>query len=224
MEWSTDSTRKRRAPDDLLEEQPLSKRLELLTLNQEAQRLKAIQTQTAPPPPAPQQERMEVDNVLYIPSLDDELSSEDETDAPTSSGKLIFIPDIERKLTRLPYSLLKSTSYGESGTSSRDLILYTVPASLSVGSEEDSVRRAIIEARERIRRKAEEAVVERIKERAEAEEEEEEEEEMMGGVVMNGVEGEGMNGVVMNGITISGMNGIDAGGLLDDDPDAMEIE
>lgn len=86
---------------------------------------------------------------VYIYNLDDELS---ESDAESESGKLLFLPDIEKHLrtSRIPPLLLGKP---ESATAGRELVLYSVPSSISVPEEKDSVRRAIIEARARVREK-----------------------------------------------------------------------
>lgn len=82
-------------------------------------------------------------NRVYIHDLDQELSviaSEEE--------KLVFLPDIEKKLGKIPESVL--TTRFEPVKNS-ELVLYNVPSSLSVPPEQDNVRRAIIETRARAR-------------------------------------------------------------------------
>ena len=82
---------------------------------------------------------------VYIHNLDDELSeieSEDE--------KLIFLPDIEKKLGKIPKSVLLGESHPSAGN---ELVLYGVPTSLSIPKEQDNIRKAIIESRERAREK-----------------------------------------------------------------------
>ncbi|RPB14412.1 hypothetical protein P167DRAFT_534233 [Morchella conica CCBAS932] len=103
---------------------------------------------------------MEVDNdnsnVVFVHNLDDELSSDEDED----TKGIVFLPDIEKKLTRVPYDIARGSSGGggemrqpqKAGTSTA-LVLYTVPTSLTVSAEQDDVKRAIIEARERIRKK-----------------------------------------------------------------------
>lgn len=83
---------------------------------------------------------------VYIYNLDDELSSESEDD----EGKLVFLPDIEKHLreTRIPQQVL-ANSDGE--LAGMQLILYSDPKSISLPEEKDSVRKAIIEARQRSR-------------------------------------------------------------------------
>ena len=88
---------------------------------------------------------MEVDNVVYVSDLD----SDSESDA---DDKVVFLPDIERKLDRIPYQLLSRRSKDLS--TSTELILYSVPSSISVPEQKDVVRRAIIESRQRLRERS----------------------------------------------------------------------
>jgi len=82
---------------------------------------------------------------VYIYNLEDELRGIDEEE-----GKFIFLPDIERKLTKIPKSVLTSTNQP---LANQEMVLYTVPSSLTVPEEKDNVRKAIIETRERARQK-----------------------------------------------------------------------
>ena len=82
---------------------------------------------------------------VYIYNLDDELRAVDEDEE-----KLVFLPDIERKLNRIPKSLFRS--HGQPLANS-EVVLYQVPSSLSVPEEQDNVRKAIIESRARAREK-----------------------------------------------------------------------
>lgn len=87
---------------------------------------------------------------VYIYNLEDELSSSDgEGD---DDGKLIFLPDIEDHLrnNRIPPHVLSNPAADAKG---REMVLYNVPSAISVPEEQDSVRKAIIEARARIREK-----------------------------------------------------------------------
>lgn len=83
---------------------------------------------------------------VYIYDLDAELSESDSDD-----GKLVFLPDIEKHLreTRIPPSVLANSEGELAGN--KQLVLYNVPSSLTVPQEHDSVRKAIIEARARVR-------------------------------------------------------------------------
>lgn len=79
--------------------------------------------------------------------MDDELSSDSESDDP---GKLVFLPDIEKHLraNRIPPSVL-ANSEGE--LAGMQVVLYSDPKSLTVPEDKDSVRKAIIESRNRTR-------------------------------------------------------------------------
>jgi hypothetical protein len=88
---------------------------------------------------------------VYIYDLDAELS---DSDTSTTSDDIIFLPDIRKHLreTRIPPSILANKD-GELAGMNKELVLYNVPSSLSVPEEQDGVRKAIIEARARMRRK-----------------------------------------------------------------------
>jgi hypothetical protein len=88
---------------------------------------------------------------VYIYNIDDELSSESEPE----DGKLVFLPDIEKHLrtNRIPQHVLAKTEGEPPGM---ELVLYSVPSSISVPAEQDSVRKAVIEARARLREKQKE--------------------------------------------------------------------
>ncbi len=91
---------------------------------------------------------MQVDETkdrVYIRNLDEELA-----DVESEEERLVFLPDIEKKLNEIPKSVLLGESYPSIGT---ELVLYGVPASLSVPEEHDKVRKAIIESRARVREK-----------------------------------------------------------------------
>ena len=85
---------------------------------------------------------------VYIHNLDDELA-----DVESEEEKLVFLPDIEKKLAmtgRIPKSVLLGEGYPSVGN---EMVLYSVPSSLSVPEEQDKVRKAIIESRARAREK-----------------------------------------------------------------------
>jgi hypothetical protein len=93
-------------------------------------------------------EPMKIDEAkdrVFIHNLDDEVS-----DTESEDERLVFLPDIEKRLTKIPKSVL----VGQSGPhANNEIVLYGVPESLSVPPEQDNVRRAIIEARARAREK-----------------------------------------------------------------------
>ena len=91
---------------------------------------------------------MQIDDTkdkVYIYNLDQELA-----DIEGQEDKLVFLPDIEKKLGKIPKSLLTGHSQPSANT---QMVLYNVPSSLTVAPEKDNVRRAIIETRARAREK-----------------------------------------------------------------------
>jgi hypothetical protein len=64
--------------------------------------------------------------------------------------KTIFLPDIDRKVSAIPQTLLQNQS---GNTNNTQIVLYEVPSSISVPKEADAVRKAIIAARARAREK-----------------------------------------------------------------------
>ncbi|KAI1030924.1 hypothetical protein LB504_000587 [Fusarium proliferatum] len=155
--------RKRKA--ETQDNERLSKRLSLLNLERSGNKLYVPVEQptttsissAAPVPtssnavsnPVPD-ETMQLDDSkhkVYIYNIDDELSSDSESDDP---GKLVFLPDIEKHLrvNRIPPSVL-ANSEGE--LAGMQVVLYSDPKSLTVPEDKDSVRKAIIESRNRTR-------------------------------------------------------------------------
>lgn len=154
--------RKRKAESQ--DNERLSKRLSLLNIEQNGPKLyvpveaPSIDANANPPATDAPQEKdnatvaddvMEVDDSkhkVYIYNIDDELSSDSESD----DGKLVFLPDIEKHLlaNRIPRSVL-ANSEGE--LAGMQLVLYSDPKSLTVPEDKDSVRKAIIESRHRAR-------------------------------------------------------------------------
>ncbi|KAF4487932.1 hypothetical protein FAGAP_11202 [Fusarium agapanthi] len=156
--------RKRKA--ETQDNERLSKRLSLLNLERSGNKLyvpveqpttNSISSAAAPVPtpsnvasnPVPD-ETMQLDDSkhkVYIYNMDDELSSDSESDDP---GKLVFLPDIEKHLraNRIPPSVL-ANSEGE--LAGMQVVLYSDPKSLTVPEDKDSVRKAIIESRNRTR-------------------------------------------------------------------------
>ena len=88
---------------------------------------------------------------VWVHNLDDELS-----DSESDDGKLVFLPNIEKHLreSRIPASVLANSEGELAGN--KQLVLYSVPSSLSVPEEQDNVRKAILEARARVRAKQDE--------------------------------------------------------------------
>lgn len=90
---------------------------------------------------------------VYIHDLSAELSDiESDEDTP------IFLSDIEKHLSKIPrHVLLRGSSDGSQEapkpTENNQVVLYNVPSSLSVPQDRDGVRKAIVEARQRIREK-----------------------------------------------------------------------
>lgn len=96
-------------------------------------------------------ESMQLDDTkdkIYIHNLDAELA-----DIESDEEKLVFLPDIEKKLGmvgRIPKSVLLGEAHPSTG---HEMVLYSVPSSLSVPEEQDKVRKAVIESRARAREK-----------------------------------------------------------------------
>lgn len=93
-------------------------------------------------------EPMQVDETkdkVYIYNLDQELS-----DIESEEERLVFLPDIDKKLGKIPKSVLVPRDTSVTGS---EMILYNIPSSLSVPPEHDNVRKAIIESRARAREK-----------------------------------------------------------------------
>ncbi len=175
---------KRKASDNLVTEQRLAKRFNLLSIGDSSQstysalasvvlirRLRAANNgnnfyipisataQQAPPAPTHQppadDDFMQLENTkdkVYIYNLDAELA-----DTEPQEERLIFIPDIEKHLTKIPKHILT----GQPPPQSNELVLYSDPVSLTIPREQDSVRKAIMEARQRARaQNAEQILVE----------------------------------------------------------------
>ncbi|KAI0106645.1 hypothetical protein F4814DRAFT_64763 [Daldinia grandis] len=155
----TRKMRKRKAESQ--DNERLSKRLSLLNLEKNGQKLyvpvespKLRPSECTSLNQIPENDSMQLDDSkhkVYIYNLDDELSdTESEAD-----GRLVFIPDIEKHLmqNRIP-PLMLANKDGE--IAGMQLVLYREPTSLTIPEEQDSVRRAIVEARQRARDKQKE--------------------------------------------------------------------
>ena len=84
-------------------------------------------------------------NKVYIHNLDEELANID------SEENMVFLPDIEKKIGKIPQHILTGDLQP---TAQNQMILYGVPSSLSIPKEQDSVRKAILESRDRARKKS----------------------------------------------------------------------
>jgi hypothetical protein len=93
---------------------------------------------------------MQVDDTrhrVYVHDLDAELA-----DADTEERGLVFLPDIEQYFSKLPQQVLARKKDGDH--EGQQLVLYSVPKSLTVDEDRDLVRKAILESRQRAREKA----------------------------------------------------------------------
>ena len=94
---------------------------------------------------------------VYIHNLDDEIASIEGEEG------MVFLPDIERTIGKIPQHVLTG---GLQPTAGNQMILYGVPPSLTIPEEQDNVRKAILESRARAReRQLEEASVRLSEER-----------------------------------------------------------
>ncbi|KAI0011951.1 hypothetical protein F4779DRAFT_615131 [Xylariaceae sp. FL0662B] len=182
--------RKRKAESQ--DNERLSKRLSLLNLEQNGQKLYVpvesphLRPTTDPSsspslssltrtPEGSSSNMMQLDDTkhkVYIYNLDDELSdsgsssSNDNSDTNTNnggnSGNLLFLPDIDRHLRQArihipPLSIPPPILPNRDGElAGMQVVLYREPASLTVPEEQDSVRKAIVEARARHRQRQKE--------------------------------------------------------------------
>ena len=113
----------------------------------------AMTTATTPAPASQSQQdlddAMRIDDSkhrVYIYNIDDELSSDSESE----EGRLVFLPDIDKHLraNRIPPRVLAND---EGELAGMQLVLYSDPKSLTISEDKDSVRKAIIESRGRLR-------------------------------------------------------------------------
>ncbi|APA09791.1 hypothetical protein SS1G_06002 [Sclerotinia sclerotiorum 1980 UF-70] len=139
---------------------------------------------------------------VYIYNLDDELSDSDASD----DGRLVFLPDISKHLrgTRIPPHILANKD-GELAGVNNQLILYdtAVPRNHNVPEEQDLVRKAFLDAREKARAKWDERA--RLEGRGG--------ERTMGEVVPDGASA---NSVSEEDAGVEDM-------IVEDDPDAMDL-
>ncbi|KAK4128618.1 hypothetical protein N657DRAFT_560783 [Parathielavia appendiculata] len=166
-------TRKRKAEVPPENNERLSKRMSLLNLEHSGQKLyvpvespdahyvdasaatKSQKTRRHKQPIDDSQMQLDDSKYkVYIYNIDDELSSSD-NESESADGKLVFLPDIEKHLlaSRIPTRVLDPRPDPCAELAGKELVLYSVPSSISIPEEQDSVRKAIIEARARAREK-----------------------------------------------------------------------
>ncbi|TGO29334.1 hypothetical protein BPAE_0016g00580 [Botrytis paeoniae] len=142
---------------------------------------------------------------VYIYDLDDELSDSDASD----DGRLIFLPDISKHLreTRIPPHILANKD-GQLAGMNNQLILYdtAVPRNHNVPEEQDLVRKAFLEAREKARAKWDEKA--RLEERG------------VDGTVGEVVQDRAYTNSMIGGDTDVEDMSVEA---IEDDPDAMDL-
>ena len=108
----------------------------------------------APPPSHGDDSTMHVDDTrhrVYISDLDEELA---ETEQQQTEERLIFLPDIERRFTKIPQQVLNPrNNEDDDDRDCQELVLYSIPKSHTVDEGHDFVRKAILETRARARDK-----------------------------------------------------------------------
>ena len=78
---------------------------------------------------------------VYVYDLDKEIE-----DLEREEQDIAFLPEIEKRLTAIPKSVLR-----EKKPENNELVLYRLPTSLTVSEDKDSVRKAIADSRRRAR-------------------------------------------------------------------------
>lgn len=111
-----------------------------------------------PSPPAtaataPPSDGMHVEDTphrVYIHDLDAELA--DLSSSSDDDGRPVFIPDIDKHLSKFPQRLLRGhADPAVAGAHDKQLVLYSVPNSISVPHEDDSVHKVLVESHNRAR-------------------------------------------------------------------------
>jgi len=168
MERAGGRIRKRKA-DNQDSSERLSKRLNLLNLERNGEKLYvAVENPSRPTTPPtipsiqasnlrqPDDDVMQLDDTkhkVYIYNIDDELS---DSDSSVDENKLVFLSDIDKHLrqNRIPPAVLANNDGELAGRNlNTELVLYKVPNSLTVSEDKDIVRKAIIESRARAQAK-----------------------------------------------------------------------
>lgn len=106
------------------------------------------------PVTAVEDDSMNVDDTrhrVYVQNLDAEIA---EIEANEPEERLIFLPDIEKHFSRIPEHLLAAPQDATHAARQQELVLYSVPRSLTMDERHDTVRKAILDARQRARDKA----------------------------------------------------------------------
>jgi len=96
---------------------------------------------------------------VWIHDLDAELASLGDGADEGTMESVVFIPDVEKKLNKIPRHVLVGRKDEEDMDlglleGGGQLVLYNVPTSLTVPEELDGVRKAIMESRARAREKS----------------------------------------------------------------------
>lgn len=180
----------------------------LLTLRyaDHAPRIYEIPRPGASSEPAIDADYMPVDETpskIYIHDLAAEIA-----EIEASEPRDFFLADVDKKVSAIPATLLQ----GSTADPAMQLVLYREPSSISVPEEEDAVRKAIVDARRRVR------------ERQQAEREEEERGGKINGNRRFWLDEEVRANELNGGYLLHG-NQSDAAEYVDvdNDPDAMEI-
>ncbi|KAF2187852.1 hypothetical protein K469DRAFT_108820 [Zopfia rhizophila CBS 207.26] len=97
-----------------------------------------------PPPPDDCMQVEDTPHRVYIHDLSAELS-----DVESDEENPIFLSDIEKHLSKIPKHIL--TGPEPKQTANNQMVLYNIPSSLTVPEDQDNVRKAIVEARARVR-------------------------------------------------------------------------
>ncbi|KAF2836359.1 hypothetical protein M501DRAFT_922434, partial [Patellaria atrata CBS 101060] len=159
---------KRAAQDDLERDQRFAKRFDLLSLDHNGKLYIPISSSNnyapiSPQNPSPTKTENEKRNrPQRVPSEDDCMQvdeskhkvyiydlEQDLADVESDDEHPIFLSDIEKHLNKIPRHILMHRD--PDANENNQLILYTDPTSLTIPKEQDSVRKAIIEARSRLR-------------------------------------------------------------------------
>ncbi|KAF1912584.1 hypothetical protein BDU57DRAFT_559788 [Ampelomyces quisqualis] len=141
---STDAARPRPPADPISTPHPLASTIPLQKRDRPAR------------PPRRASDGMDIEDTphrVYIHDLAAELS-----DIESDEEKPIFLSDIEKHLSKIPQHVL--TGPEPKANEHNQMVLYNIPTSLTLPEHKDSVRKAIVDARQRIRNMQANPVVE----------------------------------------------------------------